>query len=63
MTKLPPQNLEAEQSILGGIMVDPNALDRVVDIISENDFYKAANRKIYLVDTEFAAQEISPSIP
>jgi replicative DNA helicase len=48
MTKLPPQNLEAEQSVLGGIMVDPNALDRVVDIITETDFYKAANRKIYL---------------
>ncbi len=48
MTKLPPQNLEAEQSVLGGIMVDPNALDRVIDIISENDFYKTANKKIFL---------------
>src|SRR4051812_21248034 len=47
MTKLPPQNLEAEQAVLGGIMLDPNALGRVIDIISENDFYKAANRKIY----------------
>src|SRR5471030_2558007 len=48
MTKLPPQNLEAEQSVLGGIMVDPNALDRVVDIITENELYKAANRKIFI---------------
>jgi replicative DNA helicase len=48
MTKLPPQNLEAEQSVLGGIMVDPNALDRVIDIIGENDFYKTANRKVFL---------------
>ncbi|MDZ4677262.1 MAG: replicative DNA helicase [Oligoflexia bacterium] len=47
MTRLPPQNLEAEQSVMGGVMIDPNALDRVIDIISENDFYKAANRKIY----------------
>ncbi|MCC6278833.1 MAG: replicative DNA helicase, partial [Oligoflexia bacterium] len=47
MTRLPPQNLEAEQSVLGGIMVDPAALDRVVDVIREEDFYKAANRKIY----------------
>ncbi|MBK9293720.1 MAG: replicative DNA helicase [Oligoflexia bacterium] len=47
MTKLPPQNLEAEQSVLGGIMVDPDALDRVVDIITESDFYKAAHRKIF----------------
>ncbi len=48
MTKVPPQNLEAEQSVLGGIMVDPDALDKVVDIINENDFYKSAHKKIYL---------------
>jgi replicative DNA helicase len=47
MTRLPPQNLEAEQSVLGGIMIDSNALDRVIDIISEDDFYKAANKKVY----------------
>jgi replicative DNA helicase len=46
-SKLPPQNLEAEQSVLGGIMIDPNALGRVIDIINEEDFYKAANRKIF----------------
>jgi replicative DNA helicase len=46
-TKLPPQNLEAEQSVLGGIMIDPNALGRVIDIITDEDFYKAANRKIF----------------
>ncbi len=46
-TKLPPQNLEAEQSVLGGIMIDPNALGRVIDIIIDEDFYKAANRKIF----------------
>lgn len=51
MTKLPPQNLEAEQSVLGGIMVDPDALDRVVDIINENDFYKTAHRKIFAAIT------------
>lgn len=45
--RVPPQNLEAEQSVLGGIMLDPNALDRVVDVINENDFYKAAHKKIY----------------
>lgn len=52
MTKLPPQNLEAEQSVLGGVMVDPDALDRIVDIISEQDFYKAAHRKIFMAITE-----------
>ncbi len=47
MSKIPPQNLEAEQSVLGGIMVDPDALDRIVDVITEEDFYKNAHRKIY----------------
>lgn len=47
MTKIPPQNLDAEQSLLGGIMVDPNALDRIVDVVAEGDFYKGANRKIF----------------
>ncbi len=45
--KVPPQNLEAEQSVLGGIMLDPNAMDRVIDLINENDFYKTTHRKIY----------------
>src|SRR5437763_1488267 len=48
MTKIPPQNLEAEQSVLGGIMVDPDALDKIIDIINENDFYKSAHKKIFL---------------
>src|ERR1700722_2890709 len=47
MTKLPPQNLEAEQSVLGGIMIDPNALGRVIDVVNENDFYKAAHKKVF----------------
>jgi replicative DNA helicase len=49
ISKLPPQNLEAEQSVLGGIMVDPEALDRIVDIINEADFYKAAHKVIFNV--------------
>lgn len=45
--KLPPHNLEAELSIIGGIMVEPESLDLVVDTISAEDFYKQAHRKIY----------------
>jgi len=47
MTKVPPQNLEAEQSVLGGLMIDPAALDRIIDVINENDFYKTAHKKIF----------------
>jgi len=45
--RIPPHNLDAEQSILGGLMVDPYAWDQVSSVITEDDFYKVAHRKIY----------------
>lgn len=44
---LPPQNLETEQSILGGILLDPEAIGRIVDILPIDAFYVAAHRHIY----------------
>jgi replicative DNA helicase len=54
--RVPPQNLEAEQSILGGLMVDPYAWDQVSAILTEEDFYKAAHRKIYTAIAELYAK-------
>ena len=45
--KLPPHSLEAEQSILGGLLLDNEAADRIGDIVSEGDFYSEAHRLIY----------------
>lgn len=45
--RLPPQNLEAEQSILGGLMLERESFDQVGDLISVEDFYSPANQKIY----------------
>ncbi len=45
--KLPPQNIEAEQSVLGALMIDKNAIIKVADLISEEDFYKDKHGKIY----------------
>ena len=45
--RLPPQNLEAEMSVLGGIMIDKDAIIKVADKISVYDFYKDAHAKIY----------------
>lgn len=45
--RIPPQNLEAEQSILGGLMLDANALDQVEDLIRVDDFYKPAHQRIF----------------
>jgi replicative DNA helicase len=45
--KVPPQNLEAEQSILGGILLDNQALNPVLEILDQSDFYSDAHRKIF----------------
>ncbi|MGD0231593.1 MAG: replicative DNA helicase [Syntrophorhabdales bacterium] len=47
--RVPPQNLEAEQSVLGGILIDPEALNKIVDIIDAEDFYREDHRTIYQV--------------
>lgn len=46
-TRIPPQNLDAEQSILGGLMLDREALDQVGDMLMAEDFYKPSHQKIY----------------
>jgi replicative DNA helicase len=45
--KVPPQNTEAEQSVLGGILMENEALNRVVEILNCEDFYREAHRKIF----------------
>lgn len=49
LDRLPPQNLEAEQSILGAIILDNDALPRVVEDLKPDDFYKEAHRRLYRV--------------
>ena len=45
--RLPPQNLEAEVSVLGGVLLDNEALNRVLEIMKEGDFYRESHRKIF----------------
>lgn len=52
LSKLPPQNIEAEQSILGAILIDNNALPKTLEILDPEDFYKLSNRKIFNAMTE-----------
>jgi len=47
ITKLPPQNMEAESSLLGCLLIDKDAVIKVVDIIRPEDFYKDANGIIF----------------
>ncbi|MFW6296495.1 MAG: replicative DNA helicase [Halothece sp.] len=44
---LPPQNVEAEESILGGILLDPEAMNRVVDLLKPESFYIRSHQQIY----------------
>jgi replicative DNA helicase len=45
--KLPPQNLEAEQTVLGAVLIDKNAIFRVADLLVPNDFYLPQHERIY----------------
>jgi len=45
--RVPPQSVEAEQSVLGGLLLDNAAWDRVADILGESDFYRADHRAIF----------------
>ncbi len=45
--KLPPHSVEAEQSVLGGILLDTTAWDKIADLISERDFYRFEHRLIF----------------
>ncbi len=46
-TKLPPNSIDSEQSVLGGLLLHNDSWDKVVNIISSNDFYQASHRIIY----------------
>ncbi len=47
MEKVPPQSIEAEQSLLGSLMIDPDAIFKVVDFLNSQDFYKKSHQDIY----------------
>ncbi len=56
--KIPPQNIEAEQSLLSCILIDKNAIVKVIDGLSDSDFYKNTHQIIYQAMVElFSKQE------
>ena len=52
--KIPPQNLEAEQSILGSVLLENSAINSVLEVMSKDDFYSEAHRKIFNVMVELS---------
>ena len=52
--RIPPQNLEAEQSIIGSILQENQALNAALEVISPRDFYSEAHRKIFTAILELS---------
>ena len=52
--RVPPQSVEAEQAVLGGLMLAPDAYDRVADQLVEEDFYRRDHQLIYRAIRELA---------
>ena len=50
--RLPPQNVEAEEAILGGILLDPEAIGRVMEVLNPDAFYVSAHKIIYRAAVE-----------
>ncbi len=54
--RVPPQNIDAEEAILGGILLDPEAIGRVLEILRPEAFYISAHQEIYRAATTLQAQ-------
>jgi len=47
LRRVPPQSLEAEESVLGAVLLENTVLDRVVELVQADDFYRGAHRRIF----------------
>ncbi|MEA1935988.1 MAG: replicative DNA helicase [Thermodesulfobacteriota bacterium] len=45
--KIPPQNIEAERSVLGAVLLENEAVNNVLEILSVNDFYSESHRRVF----------------
>ena len=45
--RLPPHSIDAEQSVLGGLLIDNGAFDRIGDVVTDSDFYRDDHRRIF----------------
>jgi len=52
--KVPPHSMEAEQSLLGGLMLDHQSWDKIADIVSESDFYRRDHQLIFAAIADLA---------
>ena len=57
-SRMPPQNIEAEISLLGSVLLDGSMMDKIIDIIGSDDFYKKEHKTIFeAIESVFAKSE------
>ncbi|HHX58425.1 MAG TPA: replicative DNA helicase [Candidatus Moranbacteria bacterium] len=56
-TRIPPHNTEAEESVLGAIMMDKEAITKIADILKPDDFYNEQNGQIYEIILELYEEQ------
>ncbi len=54
LRKVPPQNLEAESSVLGGILLENEAVNQVLELLRPEDFYRESHRKVFRAIVELS---------
>ena len=54
--RLPPQSIEAEMSVLGGILLENEAINQVLELLAPEDFYREPHRKIFKAMLELSEQ-------
>ncbi len=47
LDRLPPQSIEAEQAVIGAVILEGESLTKIIEILSPEDFYRESHRKIY----------------
>jgi replicative DNA helicase len=52
--RTPPQNIEAEQAVLGAVFLEPEALTTASELLVPEDFYRAAHQRIFMIMLELA---------
>jgi len=57
--RLPPQNIEAEQSVLGSVLLDNAVLPRVIEILQPEDFYRGAHRRLFAAMIDMFEHDVS----
>ncbi|MDB5037343.1 MAG: replicative helicase [Bacteriovoracaceae bacterium] len=60
--KIPPQNLDAERYVLGGMLIDAEAVDRVREFVEAKDFYIEAHRTIFTSVIELSRRGTPPDL-